>query len=66
MSGRGRVTRVGCSTRLEDDTRVVFAEIVRCLFGTENRGSARIKRIVVGTTFILEDSYILNNTCDCS
>jgi uncharacterized repeat protein (TIGR01451 family) len=66
MSGRGRVTRVGCSTKLEDDTRVVFAEIVRCLFGTENRGSARIKRIVIGTTFILEDSYILNNTCDCS
>jgi uncharacterized repeat protein (TIGR01451 family) len=65
MAGKGKITRVGCSTKLEDDTRVVSAEIIRCSLGTGNTGSARIKRTPLGPTFILEDSYILNNTCMC-
>src|SRR5262249_31146371 len=65
MNGRGRVSRVGCFTRLEDDTRVVTAEIDRCPIGPENRGSARIKRVSPGTTFALKDSNILNNSPTC-
>ncbi len=65
MSGKGNITKVGCSTKLRDDTRVVSAEIIRCLLGTGNTGSARIKRTPIGPTFILKDSYILNNTCMC-
>jgi uncharacterized repeat protein (TIGR01451 family) len=66
MSGKGKITRVGCTIRLEDDTRVVAAEIVRCPLGTGNTGSARIKRLPTGPAFVLDDSYILNNTCDCT
>ena len=65
MSGKGTVTRQGCSTKLEDDTRVVSAEIIRCSLGTGNTGSARIKRTALGPTFLINDSYILNNTCAC-
>ncbi len=66
MNGKGMVTRVGCSTKLEDDTRVLFAEVIRCPFGgTGNRGSAEVKRTPLGPTFVLKDSYILNNTCTC-
>lgn len=65
MPGRGAITRSGCSTRLQDDTRVVSAEIQRCSLGTGNTGSASIRRMPFGTSFNLGDSYILNNTCMC-
>ncbi len=65
LSGNGMITRSGCSTRLRDDTRVVSAEIMRCPFGTGNTGSATIRRMPFGTSFVLGDSYILNNTCMC-
>ncbi len=65
MAGKGQITRSGCSTKLQDDTRVVSAEIMRCSLGTGNTGSATIRRNPFGTSFILGDSYILNNTCMC-
>jgi hypothetical protein len=65
MTGKGTITRSGCITRLEDDTRVIAAEIDRCLIAPANKGKASIKRTVIGTTFMLNDSNILNNTCKC-
>lgn len=65
MVGRGRISRIGCLTRLEDDTRVVAAEIDRCPIAPANRGAARIKRTIPGTTFVLNDSNILNNSGGC-
>jgi uncharacterized repeat protein (TIGR01451 family) len=65
ITGRGTVTRVGCVTRLEDDTRVSFAEIDRCQIAPKNMGSASIKRPIIGATFLLKDTNILNNTATC-
>ena len=66
MVGKGKITRVGCSIKLEDDTRVVIGEAIRCPSTfTGNTGSARIKRTPLGPTFVLQDSYILNNNCAC-
>ncbi len=65
MTGIGQITRVGCITRLKDDSRVISAEIDRCLIAPENRGSAAIKRINPGPTFILKDSNILKHTGVC-
>jgi hypothetical protein len=33
---------------------------------TQPGPSARIKRLPTGPAFVLDDSYILNNTCDCT
>jgi hypothetical protein len=65
MTGKGKITRQGCITRLEDDTRVISAEIDRCPIAPANRGTASIKRTAPGTTFLINDSNILNNTCKC-
>jgi hypothetical protein len=65
MTGKGSITRVGCITRLEDDTRVMFAEIDRCPIAPHNTGTASIKRPNPGTTFTINDSNILNNGCAC-
>lgn len=65
MTGKGSITRVGCITRLEDDTRVISAEIDRCAIAPKNTGTASIKRPIIGTTFSIKDSNILNNTCSC-
>ena len=66
MVGKGKITRVGCSIKLEDDTRVVIGEAIRCPSTfTGNTGNARIKRTPLGPTFVLQDTYILNNSCGC-
>src|SRR5262249_54001047 len=65
MTGKGTIKRSGCITRLEDDTRVITAEIDRCLIAPANRGKASIKKTVLGPTFMINDSNILNNTCKC-
>ncbi len=65
MTGRGTISRVGCLTKLEDDTRVVSAVVDRCLIAPANRGSAKIKRTPLGATFFLDDGNILNNNCMC-
>lgn len=64
-TGRGTISRTGCKTRLEDDSRVIFAEYERCPLGTGNTGKANIKHLVPGTTFVLKDLYILNNNPNC-
>lgn len=64
-TGRGTISRTGCKTRLEDDSRVIFAEYERCPLGTGNTGKANIKHLVPGTTFVLKDMYILNNNPNC-
>lgn len=63
--GRGKITRNGSSILLRDDTRVVSAEIIRSSLGIGNTGSARISRGAFGGAFVLNDTYILNNTCRC-
>ena len=65
MTGRGVVTRVGCITKLRDDTRVESASFDRCSIAPLNTGSATIKRRQPDTTFILNDRNILNNSPTC-
>jgi uncharacterized repeat protein (TIGR01451 family) len=65
MTGRGVVTRVGCITKLRDDTRVESASIDRCSIAPLNTGVATIKRRQPDTTFILNDRNILNNSPTC-
>lgn len=65
MKGKGSITRSGSSTLLRDDTRVVSAEIIRSTLGIGNRGSASIRNGPFGTTYVLNDTYILNNNCAC-
>ncbi|HKQ75439.1 MAG TPA: S8 family serine peptidase [Blastocatellia bacterium] len=65
MTGRGVVTRVGCITKLRDDTRVESASIDRCSIAPLNTGAAIIKRRQPDTTFILNDRNILNNSPTC-
>jgi hypothetical protein len=40
MEGIGSVSRVGCITRLKDDTRIISAEINRCRIAPRNTGKA--------------------------
>jgi hypothetical protein len=65
MTGRGAISRTGCITRLEDGSRVIFAEFDRCPIAPSNMGSVSIKRPVIGTTFLIKDSNILNNIPTC-
>ncbi len=65
MTGIGVITRAGCKTTLRDDTRVVAAWIDRCLIAPNNTGGATIKRRQPDTSFILNDSNILNNSPNC-
>jgi uncharacterized repeat protein (TIGR01451 family) len=65
MEGSGRISRVGCITRLKDDTRIISAEINRCPIAPKNTGKATIMHIRPGTTFPLNDGNILNNIPAC-
>ncbi|MDQ3013178.1 MAG: S8 family serine peptidase, partial [Acidobacteriota bacterium] len=64
MIGRGEITRVGCTVRLHDDSRV-DASFDRCLIAPRNSGSGAIKRRQPDTTFNLKDRDILNNSPTC-
>ncbi len=63
MTGSGRITRIGCLTKLEDG--LVTAEIDRCLIAPQNKGIARVKLTLLGATLTLRDGNILNNSQDC-
>jgi len=65
MIGRGAISRVGCITKLTDDSRVISAEFDRCPIAPSNRGSASYKHPRIGTTFPMKDGNILNNTPTC-
>ncbi|MGE0129622.1 MAG: S8 family serine peptidase [Blastocatellales bacterium] len=63
--GTGVVNRAGCVTRLRDDTRVISASFDRCPIAPRNTGGVSFKRLHPGTTFIINDRNILNNSPTC-
>src|SRR5262249_17240860 len=63
LSGRGGVSRQGCSIELHSPQ--VSAAIDKCPIIPQNRGRATILRTPLGPTFIINDNDITNNTCAC-
>jgi len=64
LTGRGRITRVGCSTKLVDGTRV-SATLDHCPGSSLSKGSAIIRRTPIGPTSNITDSNTNNNACAC-
>ncbi|MDQ3009724.1 MAG: ScyD/ScyE family protein [Acidobacteriota bacterium] len=61
VTGRGKVSREGCATELNDSR--VAAVIDRCLIAPQNRGAATIRRTPFGTAIFINDSNTTDNTC---
>lgn len=62
LAGRGRISRQGCTLRLNSAT--VEAEIDGCSYDIQ-RGKASVKRSLVGPAFAINDQNLDDNTCDC-
>jgi len=63
LSGRGSITRRGCSIELHNPQ--ISATIDKCLINPHTRGEAMIRLTPLGPTIIINDRNINNNTCAC-
>jgi hypothetical protein len=63
LSGRGSISRAGCSLRLSDPR--VFVTLNDCNFGPVSSGNAIVRSNVFGPTFLISDSNLNDNDCVC-
>ncbi|HKQ80061.1 MAG TPA: hypothetical protein VJ810_40590 [Blastocatellia bacterium] len=63
LSGKGKISRIGCEVRLEDDSRV-SASIGECTVSIP-QGNATIRITPLGPTCSIKDSNRFNNSCIC-
>lgn len=62
LTGKGRIIKQGCLIGILDLPRV-SASIDRCTIAPLNRGEARIRPSILGTTYFINDSDLSNNSC---
>lgn len=61
LTGRGKISRAGCATELND--KFVAAVIERCPIAPQHRGAATIRRTPFGAAMFIHDSNTTDNTC---
>ncbi|HZS10423.1 MAG TPA: PQQ-dependent sugar dehydrogenase [Blastocatellia bacterium] len=63
LSGRGHLTKQGCTIELNDAR--VSAVLTRCPTSSLDTGSAVIRLNALGPRFVIEDRDTTNNNCNC-